>query len=42
MVKQNAVRFVDGDKVDNPELALDDSFSGKVLKVGKRKFLQLV
>ena len=42
MVKQNAVRFVDGEKVEDPELALDDSFSGKVLKVGKRKFLQLV
>ena len=42
MVKQNAVRFVDGDKVEDPELALDDSFSGKVIKVGKRKFLQLV
>ncbi len=42
MVKQNAVRFVDGDKVEDPELALDESFSGKVLKVGKRKFLQLV
>ena len=42
MVKQNAVRFMDGDKVQDPDLTLDDSFAGKIVKVGKRKFLQLL
>jgi tyrosyl-tRNA synthetase len=42
MVKQNAVRFMDGDKVQDPDLTLDDSFAGKIIKVGKRKFLQLL
>lgn len=41
LVKQNAVGIVDGDKITDPEMALDDSFANKVLKIGKRKFLKL-
>ncbi|RLA63060.1 MAG: tyrosine--tRNA ligase [Epsilonproteobacteria bacterium] len=42
MVKQNAVSIVDGDKITNAEVLLDDSYAGKVIKVGKRKFLKLI
>jgi tyrosyl-tRNA synthetase len=42
MVKQNAVSIVDGDKVTDAELILDESFVGKVIKVGKRKFVKLI
>ncbi len=42
MIKQNAVSFVDAEKVTNPDLILDDSFTGKILKVGKRKFKKLI
>jgi tyrosyl-tRNA synthetase len=41
MFKQNAVSIVDGDKLTDMELILDDSFKGKTIKVGKRKFLKL-
>ena len=42
MVKQNAVSIVDGEKISDAEITLDDSYTGKVIKVGKRKFLKLV
>jgi len=41
MVQANAVGVVDGDKITDIEKVLDDSFAGKVIKVGKRKFLKL-
>lgn len=42
MVKQNAVSFVDGDKITAFDFALTDDHKGQVIKVGKRKFLKLV
>lgn len=42
MVKQNAVSFVDGDKITAFDFALGDEHKGQVIKVGKRKFLKLV
>ncbi len=42
MLKQNAVGIVDGEKITDQNFILDDSFTGKVLKVGKRKFLKLI
>ena len=45
MVQQNAVSLIDGKKstrLTDEKLLLNDSFKGKVLKVGKRKFLKLV
>ncbi len=41
LITQNAVSVVDGDKLSDFNAKLDDSFAGKVLKVGKRKFLRL-
>lgn len=42
MIKQGAVSIVDGDKVSDMNLMIDDSYKGKVIKVGKRKFLKIV
>lgn len=42
MIGQNAVSLVDGDKLTAIDLVIDESFAGKVLKVGKRKFSKLV
>ncbi len=42
MVAQNAVSIVDGDKLTSVEQKIDESFAGKVIKVGKRKFARLV
>lgn len=42
MVKQNAVSIVDGDKITDAEITIDESYVGKVIKVGKRKFVKLV
>ncbi len=41
LVKQNAVSLVDGDKFTSPELPIDEEFAGKIIKVGKRKFIKL-
>lgn len=41
LIIQNAVSIVDGDKLADFNFKLDESFAGKVLKVGKRKFLRL-
>jgi len=42
MCKQKAIGVVDGEKFEDPAQILDTSFKGKVLKIGKRKFLKLV
>jgi tyrosyl-tRNA synthetase len=42
LLKQNAVGIVDGEKLSDMEMILDDSFKGKTLKIGKRKFIKLV
>ncbi len=42
MIKQNAVSFMDGDKIQDQEFKLTDDHAGMVLKVGKRKFLKLL
>ncbi len=42
LLKQNAVGIVDGEKLTDMELILDDAFRGKTLKIGKRKFIKLV
>jgi tyrosyl-tRNA synthetase len=41
LIKQNAVSFVDGDKVSDSEITLD-AFKNQILKVGKRKFAKLL
>ncbi len=42
MVSQNAIGIVDGDKIKDHNFIIDESFEGKVLKIGKRKFLKLI
>ena len=42
MIQQNAVSFMDGDKITSGELILDGSYLNCVIKVGKRKFVKLV
>ena len=42
MIGQNAVSVVDGDKLTAIDHVIDETFSGQVLKVGKRKFVKLV
>lgn len=42
MVKQGAVSVVEGDKINSAAQIIDDSFAGKIIKVGKRKFLKLI
>lgn len=42
LIKQKAIGVVDGEKFSDTEIKLDDSFKGKVIKVGKRKFLKLL
>jgi tyrosyl-tRNA synthetase len=42
MLKQNAISFMEGDKIADEKFMLDQSHAGKVIKVGKRKFLKLV
>ncbi len=42
LIGQNAVGVVDGEKITDFKLSLDDSYAEKVIKVGKRKFLKLV
>lgn len=41
LIKQKAVGIVDGEKFNSMDDTLDDSFSGKAIKIGKRKFLKL-
>jgi tyrosyl-tRNA synthetase len=42
MLKQNAVSIVDGVKITDEKYLLDQSFLGKVIKIGRRKFVKLV
>jgi len=42
LLDQGAVSFIDGDKVTDPSMNIDNTFDQKILKVGKRKFLKLV
>jgi len=42
LIKQNAISFINGDKVSDLNFMLNSSHKGKTLKVGKRKFLKLV
>lgn len=42
LIKQKAIGVVDGEKFSDTETKLDTSFKGKVIKVGKRKFLKLL
>lgn len=41
LLKQNAIGVFEGEKIQEAEFKLDDSFAGKTLKIGKRKFLKL-
>lgn len=42
LVKQNAVSIVEGEKLTSAEMIIGEDFAGKVLKVGKRKFIRLL
>ena len=42
MTAQGAVRFVDGEKIRDEKMILDESAQNRMIKVGKRKFLKLL
>ncbi|MBT7608173.1 MAG: tyrosine--tRNA ligase [Bacteriovoracaceae bacterium] len=42
MVKQKAVSIMDGDKIEDSEFTCSEDMAGKIIKVGKRKFLKLL
>lgn len=42
MIKQNAVSFVDGDKITGQDFLLTQEHKEQVLKVGKRRFVKLL
>lgn len=42
LIKQKAVGTPSGEKFSDPEMQLDDSHRGQIVKVGKRKFLKLL
>jgi len=42
LIKQKAIGLVGGEKIQNTEAIIDESFTGKVIKIGKRKFLRLL
>lgn len=42
LMSQNGLSFADGDKITDEKIILDGSFKGKILKIGKKKFLKLV
>jgi len=42
LIAQGGASLMDGDKITDVEIRLDESYAGKVLKIGKRKFLKLV
>ncbi len=42
LVKQSAIKFMDGDKITDPAFIFDKTHCGKVIKVGKRKFLRIM
>jgi tyrosyl-tRNA synthetase len=42
LIAQGGLSVMDGAKISDIEIRLDESYAGKVLKIGKRKFLKLV
>lgn len=42
LIKQKAVSVMGGNKIDDEQLVIDETYKGQVLKVGKRKFLKVV
>ncbi len=42
LITQNGLGYADGDKIQDEKLILDEGFKGKILKVGKKKFLKLI
>jgi tyrosyl-tRNA synthetase len=42
LFKQNAVSFLEGDKISEAEVLVDKKFHDKIIKVGKRKFLKII
>lgn len=42
LIQQNGLSFSDGDKITDEKIQLTNDFKGKVLKVGKKKFLKIV
>jgi tyrosyl-tRNA synthetase len=41
LIKQAAVSVVDGEKLSDTEVIINETFKGKTLKIGKRKFLTI-
>jgi tyrosyl-tRNA synthetase len=42
LIKQNAISIVDGEKITDAELIIDQNYKNKVIKIGKRRFLKFV
>ena len=42
LVKQNAIGFLDGDKITSEDFVVSEEHKNQILKIGKRKFLKLV
>lgn len=42
LVVQNAIQFIDGDKISDPKFVLNTQHKEQVLKIGKRRFLKIV
>jgi tyrosyl-tRNA synthetase len=42
MIRQKGIGIVDGEKISDEGMVLDETHSGVILKVGKRKFLKLI
>ena len=42
LVQQNGLSLSDGEKITDEKLQLTNDFKGKVLKIGKKKFLKIV
>jgi tyrosyl-tRNA synthetase len=42
LIAQGGLSVMDGAKISDIEIRLDASYAGRVLKIGKRKFLKLV
>ncbi len=42
LIKQNAIGFMGGSKVNDPEFICHEDLASQVLKIGKRKFIKLI
>ena len=42
MIDQGAVSIIEGDKITEAEFVVSNELNGKIIKVGKRKFLKVV